>query len=154
MPAEKEGRDAPLPEALVRSALESLGEGVTLCDQDGRIVYSNPAADRILGMEATEAPADSWAEHYGVYLPDGSAPFPTERYPLLRALAGEETSDVEMLIRNAAIPEGAIIAATGRPVRDEEGEIIGASVVFRDVTRLRSIEDELRRAMKALEKAI
>lgn len=154
MPPTSEGDDPSLPDALVRSALESLGEGVTLCDREGRIVYSNPAADRILGTRATDASPESWAEHYGVFLPDGTAPFPTDRYPLLRALEGEETTDVEMLIRNPGVPEGSIIAATGRPVHDDSGEIIGASVVFRDVTRLRSVESELRKAMIALEKAI
>ena len=113
------------------AVLDALGDGVTLADERGHIVFSNKAADRILGVEPTDSSPQEWSEHYGVFLPDGSAPFPTERYPLLRALRGEETDGVQMLIRNPQHPEGLLILATGRPMRDENGRIVGASVVFR-----------------------
>lgn len=121
-----------LPFEVPAQLLDSLGEGVTLATQDGRIVFSNEAADRILGVEATDAPPQAWAEHYGVFLLDGETPFPTDGYPLVRALSGEESDGVEMLIRNPNIPEGAIISVTGRPLRDAAGEIVGAAVVRRD----------------------
>lgn len=117
---------------------DSLGDGVTIADENGRIVYSNKAADRILGIGATDAAPDEWAGHYGVFVPDGSAPFPTAQYPLVRALHGEETNDVQMLIRNVNVPQGALISATGRPLRGDGGRIEGASVVFREVAQRRT----------------
>lgn len=111
--------------------LDALGDGVTLADERGHIVFSNKAADRILGVAPTDSSPEEWAAHYGVFLPDGSAPFPTEQYPLMRALRGEETDGVRMLIRNAQHPAGLLIMATGRPMRDENDRIVGASVVFR-----------------------
>lgn len=129
------------------TVLDSLPDGVTLADDQGRIVFSNAAADRILGTEAPpDAPPHEWAEHFGVYLPDGKTSFPTDRYPLVRAVAGEETRGVEMLIRNASVPEGVLIAASGKPLRDRTGALIGAAVVFRDITELRRaqrLKDEL-----------
>lgn len=132
------------------SLLNSLGEGVTIADDRGRIVFSNSAADAILGIKATNGPPDQWAEYYGVFLPDGKTRFPTEAYPLVRALRGEETNSVELFIRNAAVPEGVLICATGRPLRDEQGNITGATVVFRDVTALRRAQEELERANQQL----
>ena len=130
-----------LPESpLVRAALHALGEGVALTDHTGHIIYTNPAADRIAGVSPPEGAAEGWGEHYGVFMPGSDELFPIEGYPLVRALRGEETDNVEMLIRNASIPEGALIAVTGRPVRDEDGKISGAVVVFRDVTELRQAE--------------
>ena len=111
----------------------------------GRIVFSNQAADRILGVPATNDRPETWAAYYGVFLPDGQTPFPTSEYPLVRALHGETTDDVEMFIRNANLPAGVLIAATGRPLRDDSDNIAGAMVVFRDITRLRQQERELRR---------
>ena len=70
------------------AVLNSLGEGVTLADSDGRIFFSNAEADWILGVAATDAPPEEWAGYYGVFLPDGETPFPTEQYPLVRALKG------------------------------------------------------------------
>lgn len=129
------------------TVLNSLPDGVTLADADGRIVFSNAAADRILGTAAaTDATPDEWAERYGVFQSDGATPFPTDEYPLVRALSGEHTRDTEMVIRNASIPDGAIISVSGRPLEDEAGATIGACVVFRDITELRRVErlkDEL-----------
>lgn len=152
MMSQPDPRSGPEPRHrdLVDSALQAMGEGVTLADAEGRIVYSNPAADRLLGVPATTEPAEAWAEYYGVFLPGTSDPFPADRYPLIRALQGEETNGVEMLIRNAAVPEGAVISVTGRAVRDLEDRIIGAAVVFHDVTDLRIAEGELRQALEGL----
>lgn len=135
----------PTPEGFSRldlyTVLDSLADGVTLADAEGRIVFSNAAADRILGTSAAvEMDPEAWAEHYGVFLPDGETPFPTERYPLVRAIAGEVTRDVEMLVRNARHPEGVLISVSGQPLVDESGTLIGATVVFRDITELRRAE--------------
>jgi len=130
----------PTGGGLVRAALHAMGEGVTLAGRDGRIIYSNPAADRILGRPASSGDPDEWAEHYGVFVPDTEDPFPTSEYPLVRALEGDETNGVEMFVRNASRPEGALISVNGRPVCNEDGGIVGAAVVFRDITALRMVE--------------
>jgi signal transduction histidine kinase len=57
--------------------------------------------------------------------------------------------DVEMLVRNPNVPEGRLIAATGRPMIGSDGTVTGATVVFRDVTRLRETEARLRWTLKA-----
>lgn len=127
--------------ALVAAALGALGEAVVIVDESGRIVYANPMADRIVGVRSSDGLPDDWLGHYGLFDPEvTSRPFPPDQYPLVRALRGEETNEIEMLVRNPSIPQGAIISVTGRPVRDSEGRIIGAVAVFRDITRLRQAE--------------
>ncbi len=137
-------------DSLCPSVLQGLGEGVTIANERGQIVFSNTAADRILGLKATSGPPEEWADYYGVFLPDRKSRFPTEAYPLVRALRGEDTNNVELFIRNAAVPAGVLICATGRPLRDENGNITGATVVFRDVTLLRAAQEELQRANQQL----
>ncbi|HMJ13874.1 MAG TPA: EAL domain-containing protein, partial [Polyangiaceae bacterium] len=132
------------------AVLDSLGDGVVLVNAERRIVFSNKAAERILGVGASDADPETWAEHYGVFLPDGAAKFPVNEYPLMRALSGEATDDVEMLIRNPELPDAVLIFVTGRPLRDPNQQIVGASVVFRDVTALRKAERELLRANEEL----
>ncbi len=136
-----------------RAVLDSLGEGVTIANAEGRIVFSNEAADRILGMGATDRPPEEWAAHYGVFLPDRTTPFPVDDYPLVRALRGEATDDVEMFVRNPSVPDGVRIAVTGRPRRDEGGAITGATVVFRDVTALRRAQEQLIESNEELRRA-
>jgi len=135
---------------LLAAALEGLGEGITLADASGRIIYSNPVADRILGVPSTNVLPEKWASHFGVFVPGTNEPFPTDAYPLVRALRGEEADGVEMFIRNPAVPEGVLISATGRPVRGTGETIVGAAVVFRDVTWIRKTEDELRQTVTGL----
>src|SRR5207302_756824 len=119
---------------LLLSALNAVGEGVAVVDETGRFVYFNRAAERILGMGPIDGSADEWSATYGVYLADEKTPFPTESYPLVRALRGEETNGIEMFVRNAQVPQGVHIAVTGRPIHDEASTIKGAVVVFRDIT--------------------
>ena len=126
--------------------LDSLGDGVMVANSEGRIVFSNRAADRILGVSVPDGGPDGWSSHYGVFQADRSTPFVVDDYPLVRALRGEETENVEVFVRNAAVPEGVLISVTGRPLRDATGSITGATVVFRDVTALRQQERELREA--------
>jgi len=128
-----------------RRILHSLPVGVSIANTEGRIVFSNAAADRILGVEASDGSPEEWSEFYGVCLPeDRTSPFPTDQYPLVRALRGEATRDVEMWIRNPHLPDGALISATGSPLNLEDDGIAGAAVVFRDITALRMAQEELR----------
>ncbi|MEQ8329689.1 MAG: ATP-binding protein [Longimicrobiales bacterium] len=137
----------------LRRVLDSLGEGVTLADRDGRIFFSNAAADRILGVQFTDGAPDTWAEHYGVFHPDGVTEVQPDEYPLVRALKGESTDEVEVLIRNPARPDGVRVLATARPLRGIDGGIEGASVVFWDVTEIRDVELRLSRTNAELRSA-
>jgi signal transduction histidine kinase len=123
------------------AVLDDLPDGVMLADAKGRIVFCNEEGSKILGADVPADPSPGgWTEHYGIFEPDGETPFPTEGYPLYRALSGERARDVEMFIRNAGHPDGAYVSVSGRPLLDEAGAIAGAAVVFRDITLLRKAE--------------
>lgn len=152
--SDPEGTIALIPQSpLVRAALDALAEGLMLANPGGRIIYSNPAADRILGVRPADDTSEGWAEHYGIVDPETQEPFPADQFTLVRALRGEETDDVEMLVRNDAHGEDIYIFASGRPVRNAEGEIIGVVTIIRDITEIRSVEAGHRKALESLEKA-
>lgn len=125
-----------LSSANVHAVLEALASGVSIANTDGRILYSNEAADRMLGIMRTDRPPSEWADHYGVFVPGTDTPFPEADYPLVRALAGEEPDDVEMLIRNPELADEVTIECSARPLRGDGGSINGAVVIFRDVSAL------------------
>src|ERR1700675_4953662 len=85
---------------LIALVLENLGDGVIVADAAGRILYVNPAAERVLGVGRVDAPPEEWADRYGVFYPDAVTPHPSLELPLARALRGEETDQVELFIRN------------------------------------------------------
>jgi PAS domain S-box-containing protein len=129
---------------LLQSVLDSLSDGVAAVDRDGRFVQFNPAGEAILGMGATEAPAEHWARDFGLYKSDEKTPYTMDELPLVRASHGERVRDEEMMVRNQTMPEARWLKVSATPVIDDQGDVQGAVALFRDDT-------EPRRARQALE---
>jgi PAS domain S-box-containing protein len=127
---------------LLGGIMASLGDGVGVVDEHGRFLLHNPAAKALLGAPDDMVGPDGWQSHYGLFRPDGRTPFPVEEMPLVRALAGESPDGVEMVIRNAARPDGILISVDGRPLDISAGRR-GAVAVFHDITELRRYETDL-----------
>ncbi len=119
---------------VLRAVLENLTDGLVVADEQGRFVFFNPEAERILGIGARDTSPAEWSAVYGCYLPDRVTPFPPERLPLARALRGEEALNELIFIRNPHHPEGLWISVSGRPFGDKGGKLRGGLVVFRDIT--------------------
>ena len=83
---------------------------------------------------------------YGIFYPDRVTPVPTEELPLVLALNGQPSDEMEIFIRNPRVPDGVYISASGRPLRDDSGEAKGGVIVFRDVTARMLAEEALMQA--------
>jgi len=138
---------------MFQSVLDSMDEGLVTADEHGKFLLWNPAAEKIVGMGAKNLPVKEWAGHYGCYLPDGVTPFPTDQLPLVRAMRGE-AADCEMFLRNPKLAEGVWIEATSRPLKDENGVLRGGVVAFRDVTRTKAAQREIRKLNAELEQRV
>ena len=124
---------------FLSAVLQQLGESVTVCDADGRIVD--------FGGRHTEGCEElhplQWAEAFGLRHPDGEPLGPHEA-PLLRALRGDQVRDVELRVDS---PEGTLaLLASGGPVTTDDGRSLGAVVVNADLTAFRDAEGRLRRS--------
>ncbi|MCY2963429.1 MAG: PAS domain-containing protein, partial [Planctomycetota bacterium] len=129
---------------VLESILRNIADGVVVANEHGEFLRWNPAAERIIGIGATETRTNEWAAVYGLFLPDGKTPHPPEQLPLARAIRGEQVENGELFVRNAHRPEGALISVNGMPLRYDDGRIRGGVVVFRDVTELKRAEAEIR----------
>ncbi|WP_239143214.1 ATP-binding protein [Actinoplanes philippinensis] len=127
---------------LLGAIMMTISDGVSVVDSRGAVLLENPAARRLLGVAQRPDGPEQWQEHYGVYRPDGRTPFPLEEMPLIRALRGEPTDGVEVVIRNPARPDGVLLSIDGRPLDPSAGEH-GAVAVCRDITELRRYESDL-----------
>ncbi len=139
---------APSPESLaglLPAILDSMGDGLIAADENGRFVLFNAAARRILGEGPVNVPLKDWPQRYGLCRPGDGALVDPRDLSLARALRGEETDQVEMLVRNPHVPGGVLVSITGRPLRDAQGLPRGGVIVLRDVTARMRAEDELRR---------
>ncbi len=127
-----------------------MGEGVVVSDVTGKLVFANAAAERISGHKFSRTSSDEWVARYGIFARDGSTLMPTDELPSVKALRGEPSSSVELVIRNQQVPEGIVVLATARPLRSATGELVGAITVFRDLTELRRTQGQLERALDEL----
>jgi PAS domain S-box-containing protein len=125
---------------ILESVLNSMKEGVVVANQEGEFVLFNRAAERLVGIGLTDSKAGEWTAQYGIYLSEALEEFPVEKIPLVRALKGEETSNVEMFIQNPKKQHGVWLSVNGRPLRDESGTGVGGLVVLRDITSQKRVE--------------
>jgi PAS domain S-box-containing protein len=135
---------------MLQSVLDSMTEGLAAVDEQGKFVIWNAAAEKILGMGATDLPDTEWTGHYGLFMADTVTPFPAEQLPVLRAIRGE-VSTTEMYVRNRRLPEGAWIEVSAGPRKDGDGMVCGGVAAFRDVTKRKEDEREIQKLSDELE---
>jgi PAS domain S-box-containing protein len=128
---------------LLGAVLDGISDGVGVVGPEGRFLLHNPAAKRILGQEGEALSPEGWQEHFGFFRLDGVTPYPAEELPLTLALAGADSDQVEMTVRNRVHPEGRVISVSARPIDTAAGER-GAVAVFHDITDRKHVENELR----------
>jgi signal transduction histidine kinase/CheY-like chemotaxis protein len=123
------------------ATLSSIHDGVVVTDADGRLVYVNPTAERILGTGLIGPPSETWSPRDGSVFQAGVAVSSEDR-PLARALKGEDVRDVEIFGRNANFPDGLYVNVNAGPLRDNRGLARGAWVSFRDVSIKKRLDEE------------
>jgi PAS domain S-box-containing protein len=131
---------------LLDSILKNIADGVVVADDKGEFLLFNPAAEKISGRPGANAVPGMWTEQFGIFLPDGKTLFPEKENPLAKAVQGEETNNVEMFLRNAGHPEGILVSASGRPLKDEKGRKRGGVAIFRNITEQKKAEEQIKQA--------
>jgi len=123
-----------VPDGFYRDLVWTLRNGVLAVTRDGRIAVMNDVAYRILGL--TPQPADI------------GLPFPQvlkERPDVCRIVAG--AFDLSHLPNRAELrlkSTGKVIGYTLSQVRNPDGEITGATLFFKDLTRVEQLEERER----------
>lgn len=140
-----DGPETSLNASWATSALESLEEGVIVVDAAGVVVFHNAAAMHLVGVDAPAPDVRDWSAEYGCFEVDEKTPMPTERLPIVRALGGEVLADACVFVRNPTRPKGVHFSVSARPIRGPEGEIRGATAIFRDVTERRRRDSDANR---------
>jgi PAS domain S-box-containing protein len=131
---------------ILESILNSMGEGVIVYGQSGKLLLVNPAALRLHpALESMRERLDwsSVAGELGLYMADRVTPFPADELPLARVIKGEAVDGLEVFVRPRGAAEGIWTTVTGRPLRDGNGNIAGGVVVIRDTTALKFAQGAL-----------
>ena len=135
---------------LMETIFNSISDAVVVADAGGRFSMFNPSAERIVGIGKLDLDVEQWSASYGVFLPDRSTRVETGDLPLVQAINGESTDNVELFIRNENKPDGVFISVSGRPLRSDETDAGGGVIVFRDITQQKAAAEELSKTMAEL----
>lgn len=138
--------------------LHSVGEGICGMDLDGRITFVNPSVAQIIGWDPDELIGRN--AHATFYHTQSDGCFhPTEECPIYSTLKNGNTKYTvnEEFLRKDGTRFPVEFMST--PIM-EEGNLVGAVMVFRDITErkraeeeITSLNDKLRRHVRELETA-
>jgi PAS domain S-box-containing protein len=119
----------------LRVIFEGLPWGIIVADQEGRLLFYNPAAESILGIGILETSPNTRTSFEGWYLPDQTSVITPDQLPLVRAIRGEKIVDELIFVRNSPRRPGVWIRANAWPLQNAAGAVSGGVVMFHDFTR-------------------
>jgi PAS domain S-box-containing protein len=127
-------------EERLRVTLLSLGDAVIATDDNGRVTQLNPIAETLTGWLQNEAVGRPLTDVLIIVNEETRRPAPNPVERVLRdgMIAGLANHTVLIARDGREIP----IDDSAAPVRTEDGRIVGAVMVFRDITQRRVIERE------------
>ncbi|MEM8810919.1 MAG: PAS domain S-box protein, partial [Cyanobacteria bacterium P01_G01_bin.38] len=130
--------------------LNAVGEGVYGLDLQGNVTFVNPAAAAMIDWDMEDLIGQSMHQVLHHSHPDGS-PYPRECCPIYAAFQDGSTRRVtdEVFWRKDGTSFPVEYIST--PMRDEQGDLIGAVITFRDITQRKWAEAVLHQANEDLE---
>ena len=141
------------PDALVAAAggveavLDSVGEGISIQDPSGALVYANPAALRLMGIESVEElvalPIGELVGRFELFDADGQ-PFSVSDLPGRAALRGEQAESQPLRFRVKATGEEHFALVAAAPVIDPDGRLVYVVNTFADNTDQYQTERSMR----------
>lgn len=135
---EERTRQVQYEKNRLQVTLASIGDGAFSVDRSGKIVFFNKIAQEISGFTAQEAIGKWYRDILRFVLEkDGSKNFKFIEDSLERGLVSHLSNHTFLLTKDdRKIP----VEDSAAPLKDENGIVIGAIVIFRDVTEARDLE--------------
>jgi PAS domain S-box-containing protein len=128
--------------------LASIGDAVITTDIAGNVTFLNPVAEALTGWQLSEAMGKPLAAVFHIVNEDSRQPVDN---PIIRVL---ETGEIVGLANHTALISRAgneiSIEDSAAPIRDPDGKVTGAVIVFHDVSKRRVAERALRASEERL----
>ncbi|MEC9413068.1 MAG: sigma 54-interacting transcriptional regulator [Pseudomonadota bacterium] len=129
--------------------LDAAGDGIYGVDKSGSTTFLNPAAERILGYKASELAGKNMHKMVHHSNADGTH-FRDEDCPIFEAFRDGTVHKIEDDVFWTKSGKPIDVEYTSTPIKDK-GTVIGAVVIFRDVTQKKSDHKKLLEALNEVE---
>jgi two-component system, NtrC family, sensor kinase len=123
---------------FLESIVDKAGDGISVVDLEGKILYWNEGAERIYGYGKEEVLGKKLPE----FLHSGNEEEKSSAALMKRVRRGEVVPNVEVR-RKTKDGREIITSMTISPLRDADGKIIGASYISKDISDLKKAEERL-----------
>jgi PAS domain S-box-containing protein len=156
--AERRAQELEESKRVLDALMAYIPEGITIANAPGvHTVMTSKYGDKVLasGIESTKGLSmEDWLASVKHYLADGTTPARAEDLPLTKAVRlGETVEGLEMVLHK---PSGDLIRVlcNAGPIRDNDGNVTGGIVAWRDITDRKRTEELLRQSEERLRFAL
>lgn len=142
---------AQLEQERLRVTLASIGDAVIATDDTGCVTFMNSVAEQLMGLTQQEASGQPLPQVFSIvneYTRE-VVENPVQKVFETGVIVGLANHTVLIARDGREVP----IEDSAAPIRDTDGNIVGAVLVFRDVTEERRAETELQQARAEAEAA-
>jgi PAS domain S-box-containing protein len=143
---EKDAASLRESEQWFRVTLSSIGDGVIATDDQGRVSFLNPVAERLTGTSLDEARGKKVSEVFPIFSEATNYPLenPVDKVLARGSVVGLANHSVLRHRDGHLLP----IEDSAAPITDDSGRLIGVVLVFHDASRERNLQEVLRRTEK------
>ncbi len=128
------------------TTLKSIGDAVIATNNKGKIIFMNPMAERLTGWKQEEALGWPLERVFNIVNEDTGEPIenPVRKVIERGTIVGLGNHTMLISKKGKKIP----IDDSASPIKDDQGNLLGIVLIFRDVTQRRKIEQEFLKRSK------
>lgn len=126
------------------TVLRSIGDAIIATNREGKVMFMNPVAEALIGCRGIEAMGKSIKEVFNIINEETGKEMENPVTKILSEGVVIKLTDPTVLVSKDGAKR--LIDGNGTPIRNEEGNIIGAALVFTDVTEKRHAQRVIERA--------
>jgi PAS domain S-box-containing protein len=142
--AESRQREAVRQSEILSVTLASIGDAVIVTDAEGRVLRLNPVAEKLMEYTTAEAQGKPLEDVFRISNENTREDVPNPAVRAIREGAIVGLANHTLLISRSGkeIP----IDDSAAPIRESDGTVLGAILIFRDITQRRYAEQSLKQS--------
>lgn len=131
-----------MQEQFNRALIENQTDAIIACDAQCNLVLFNHVARDWLGQDILNTDLETWVNQTPLFHIDTRQRLEQSRFPLIRAIRGEKLNN-EMIVLILDDQSPRYIACSASSFNDNQGKLLGAVLIMRDITEHLTYETSL-----------